>query len=335
MATFKIKRYNPEIQREPYYEEFQYDPPEGTTLLDSLNEIKWTQDGTLSYRMSCRSAICGSCAVKANGHAILACQRQAEHVIKNDTVVLEPLGNMKPIKDLVVDFDPFWEKINKVTPYLKPEETKPEKERHQSQAQFSIIDDSSTCIMCGACYSDCNVLEVDDNFLGPAALAKAQRFVGDSRDKDRKARVEQLSEPGGIWDCTHCGECVERCPKPAEPFHRIKEIMTVALEEGVHNNNGARHALSFTKSIKHSGRLNENVLPVESIGFLGVKGIVNLVQDNLKMLMQGKVPTVIKDVFGLIPVGLRMLKKGKIPPIIHHSVDDVDDVKRIFKELKQ
>lgn len=311
MATFKIKRYNPEKQAEPYFEDFKLDVEPGITLLDCLNEIKWTQDGSLTYRMSCRSAICGSCAVKSNGHAVLACQRQAEDLLdKNDTIQLEPLGNLKPIKDLAVDFQPFWDKIDKVKPYLQTDKAVPEKERRQSPEEFKLIDDTSTCIMCGACYSDCNVLEVDDNFLGPAALAKAQRFVSDTRDTKTYERVQELSEPGGIWDCTHCGECVERCPKPAEPFYRIKEIMTVALEQGVHNNNGARHALSFVKSVKSSGRLDENRIPIESVGYFNFKGIMEL-----------------------IPIGLRMLLKGKIPPIIHRSIEDVKDVKRIFKKV--
>ncbi|MFQ5449114.1 MAG: succinate dehydrogenase/fumarate reductase iron-sulfur subunit [Nitrospinaceae bacterium] len=313
MATFKIKRYNPEKQPEPYNEEFQLEVEPGATLLDCMNEIKWTQDGSLTYRMSCRSAICGSCAVRANGHAVLACQRQACHLLDgNGTIFLEPLGNLKPIKDLAVDFQPFWDKVDKVQPYLQTKGEPPKKERLQLPEEFKLIDPSSTCIMCGACYSDCNVLEVDDNFLGPAALAKAQRFVSDSRDTKTLERVTALSEPGGIWDCTHCAECVERCPKPAQPFYRIKEIMTVALEQGVTNNNGARHALSFTKSIKHSGRLNENQLPVESVGFFNFKGLLDL-----------------------IPIGLRMLLKRKIPPIIHKSIEDVDDVQRIFKEMDQ
>ena len=208
MITFKIKRYNPEKQAEPYFEDFKLDVQEDLTLLDCMNKIKWTLDGSLTYRMSCRSAICGSCAVKVNGHATLACQRQAAHLVKDDTIVLEPLGNMKPIKDLAVDFKPFWDKIDKVKPYLQPKQKAPEKERVQSPEQFKLIDDSSTCIMCGACHSDCNVLEVDENFLGPAALAKAQRFVQDSRDGKTLERVKNLSKPGGIWDCTHCGECV-------------------------------------------------------------------------------------------------------------------------------
>jgi succinate dehydrogenase / fumarate reductase iron-sulfur subunit len=310
MAVFRIKRFNPEKSPEPYYEEFEYDFPEGATLLDCLNEIKWTQDGTLAYRMSCRSAICGSCAVKANGHAVLACQKQAAHLMKDNTLTVEPLGNMKQLKDLVVDFTPFWDKIDKVKPYLKNSSKPPEKERSQSPEEFRKIDDATTCIMCGACYSDCNVLEVDDRFLGPAALAKAQRFVEDSRDETTKERIKDLSNVGGMWDCTHCAECVERCPKPAEPFYRIKDLMRVALDEGVTNNTGARHALSFVKSVKHSGRLNENKIPVESMGYFNIKGL-----------------------FELLPVGLRMLLKGKVPPIIHRSVDDVKDVRRIFREF--
>ncbi len=310
MATFRIKRYNPEKAPDPYFQDFEYDFPEGATLLDCLNEIKWTQDGSLTFRMSCRSAICGSCGMKGNGHALLACQRQAAHLVKDGVVTVEPMGNMTPIKDLVVDFKSFWDKIDQVKPYLKTKEKPPEKERLMAPEQFKVIDAASTCIMCGACYSDCQVLEVDNNFLGPAALAKAQRFVGDSRDEATLERIKELSKPGGMWDCTHCGECVERCPKPTRPFERIKELMTVGLEQGVHGNVGARHALSFTKSVKHSGRLNETTLPVESIGFFNFKGL-----------------------FELLPVGLRMLFKGKIPPLIHKSCDDVKDVKRIFKEL--
>ena len=136
MAVFRIKRYNPEKSPEPYYEEFEIDAPEGVTLLDCLNQIKWTRDGSLSYRMSCRSAICGSCAMKANGHAVLACQRQAAHLMKDDgTITIEPLGNMQPIKDLVVDFTPFWDKIDKIKPFLQNSTRPPEKEREQSPEQ--------------------------------------------------------------------------------------------------------------------------------------------------------------------------------------------------------
>ena len=127
MAKFRIKRYNPEKQSEPYYEEFDYDIPEGATLLDCLNHLKWNVDGTLTYRMSCRSAICGSCAMKGNGHALLACQKQAAHLLKDgsDTITIDPLGNMPVIKDLATDFQQFWDKVDQVKPYLQNKEKPP------------------------------------------------------------------------------------------------------------------------------------------------------------------------------------------------------------------
>ncbi len=152
MSKFKIKRYNPEKQAEAYFEEFDFEIPESATLLDYMNHIKWTMDGSFTFRMSCRSAICGSCAVRVNGHATLACQKQAVDLLNKDEVVLEPLGNMKPMKDLAVDFTQFWDKVNKVNPYMKSTSPPPEKERLQSPEEFKLIDDASTCIMCGACY---------------------------------------------------------------------------------------------------------------------------------------------------------------------------------------
>ena len=133
MTTFRIKRYIPEKNTEPYFQDFNLEVSSGVTLLDCMNEIKWTQDGSLTYRMSCRSAICGSCAVKVNGHAALACQKQVEDLVDGENlVVLEPLGNMETIKDLVTDFQPFWDKINKVKPYLQPTGATPQKEWHQT-----------------------------------------------------------------------------------------------------------------------------------------------------------------------------------------------------------
>jgi succinate dehydrogenase/fumarate reductase iron-sulfur protein len=182
-VKFLVSRFNPELDVKSYLQEFELTPPKGATLLDCLNLIKWQQDGTFSFRMSCRSAICGSCAMKVNGHARLACKTQAVDVIVNNQVTVEPLGNLKVIKDLVVDLEPFWDSVQKVKPWLVPDETKVyERERLQSHHDQMKIDAASTCIMCASCYSDCNVLEVDEKFLGPAALAKAQRFVYDTRD---------------------------------------------------------------------------------------------------------------------------------------------------------
>jgi len=310
-ATFKIKRCNPETNTASFFQEFQLEIPEGSTLLDCVNLLKWTQDGTLSYRMSCRSAICGSCAMKVNGHARLACKTQATDVVKDGTVTLEPLGNMKVIKDLVVDLEPFWEKVEAVMPWLVNEEAvAPDKERTQSIEEFHKIDSASTCIMCASCFSDCNAEEVDKKFLGPAALAKAERFVCDSRDRRQQERITELSADNGIWDCTHCGECSERCPTDAKPLERIVELREVALKSGILNNNGARHAKAFVESIHKSGRLNENMIPVQSVGMSNIKGLMEI-----------------------MPVGMRMFLRGKNPPLMHHSIEEMDQVKKIFEHF--
>ncbi|MBI4377948.1 MAG: succinate dehydrogenase/fumarate reductase iron-sulfur subunit [Nitrospinae bacterium] len=325
MVIFSIFRMNPEKDKGPYYKDYELNIPEGATVLDCLNLIKWTQDGTLSYRMSCRSAICGSCAVKINGHPKLACKTQVVDEIMNGEIRIEPIGNAKVLKDLVVDLDLFWQKIEDVKPWLivdkslKPPTPPLQKggkggfeEQRQSPEEFHRIDAASTCIMCASCCSDCNSWEANEKFLGPAALAKAQRFVDDSRDKGKLERIIDLSKENGMWDCTHCGECWERCPTETKPLDRIITLRTTALEMGITGNNGARHVNGFVESINKSGILNENILPIKSIGIFNIPGLLSL-----------------------IPVGIRMFLKGKNPPIIHKHIDEMDDVKRIFKRFKK
>ena len=156
--------------------------------------------------------------MRINGHAGLACKTQASAAMgENNTIVVEPAGNMPVIKDLVVDFDLFWDKIMEVTPYLQPEGPEPEQEYIASNESMLHLSGVTACIMCGACVSDCTVMEVDPSFLGPAALAKAYRFTADPRDGDAQGvsrnRLEALNEPSGMWDCTRCLECVQACPK--------------------------------------------------------------------------------------------------------------------------
>ena len=151
--------------------------PETATVLDALIQIREDMDGTLSLRCSCRSAICGSCAMRVNGHAVLACQTKASESLDSEGIItVEPAGVMPVMKDLVVNFDPFWEKIRTVEPYLQPQGPEPEGEYIASNESMLHLSGVTACIMCGACVSDCTVLEVDPTFLGPAALAKAYRL---------------------------------------------------------------------------------------------------------------------------------------------------------------
>ena len=313
-----IKRYDPEAGAPAsYWQEYPLAVPETATVLDALIQIREEMDGTLSLRCSCRSAICGSCAMRVNGHAVLACKTRASESLNTVGVMtVEPAGNMPVMKDLVVDFDPFWEKIRAVEPYLQPQGPEPEDEYIASNESMLHLSSVTACIMCGACGSDCTVLEVDPTFLGPAALAKAYRFTADPRDGDAagvsQSRLEQLSLPTGMWDCTRCNECVQECPKGVAPMDRIMALREQAISLGLGDNNGARHAEAFTESVAHSGRLDELRLPVKTVGLFNLPALLSF-----------------------LPVGLRAMTHGKLPPLVHKSVENVQNVRRLFSKASQ
>lgn len=313
-VTFRIFRYDPDKDAIGRYQEYPLALEPGITLLNCLNQIKWEQDATLSYRYSCGSAICGSCAMRINGHATLVCKTQAADCIRDGVIQVDPIGNATVLRDLVVDLEPFWASLGRVKPYLFPEGAPPEEERLQTADQFSEIDPSTTCILCGACYSDCNVLEVDKRFLGPATLAKAHRFIFDSRDIKTDDRLTAISEENGVWDCTHCGECSTRCPTETKPLARIEEIRTKAMERGHHGNAGARHVLGFRETVGKRGLLDENWLPVRSVGLFNLPGLLSI-----------------------MPVGIRMFMRGKNPPIFPHGIDSdkVGEVRKIFARFDE
>ena len=315
MRTVKlnIKRYDPEAQ-ESHYQEYSLEIEDHETVLDALIQVREYIDETLAVRCSCRSAICGSCAMRVNGHARLACKAKVvELSAGEDTITIEPLGNTKPVKDLVADMTAFWDKVRQVQPYLKAHPA-PEKEYIAPGAAMSDLAGTMNCIMCGACVSDCTSLAVDENFIGPAALAKAYRFVADPRETEdaRDERLRALSRYSGIWDCTHCFECVEVCPKDVAPMDRILDIRRAAMQAGYKDNNGARHSDSFARSVKKSGWLDELRLLPESLGL-----------DDIGAQLQ------------FVPTALRSMIKGKMPPIIHHKRSGAEHVTRIFEELEK
>jgi succinate dehydrogenase / fumarate reductase iron-sulfur subunit len=315
-VTVKIKRYDPEAENPAvHWREYPLSIEDNATVLDALIQIREDVDGTLSLRCSCRSAICGSCAMRINGHATLACKTKAsESTDANGVIMVEPAMVMEQLKDLVVNFDLFWKKIEEVKPYLQPQGPEPEAEYIASNESMLHLSGVTACIMCGACVSDCTVLEVDPTFLGPAALAKAYRFTADPRDGDAngisRERLRKLGEPTGMWDCTRCNECVQVCPKGVAPMDRIMALREQAIEQGSDNNYGARHAKSFTESVGHSGRLDELRLPVKTVGMTNVSALM-----------------------GFVPVGWRALTHGKLPPLVHQNVEDVENIRRLFRKL--
>ena len=314
-VTLSVKRFDPDSDRPAsYFQEYPLEVDGSATVLDGLIKIREEIDGTLALRCSCRSAICGSCAMRVNGHAMLACNTKMADVVAratNGTVVVEPAGNMEVIKDLVVDFAPFWDKVRAVKPWLQPEGEPPVAEYVAPNEDMLKLAGVMACIMCGACVSDCTVLEVDSNFLGPAALAKAYRFVDDPRDDAGKARLSELNEYGGVWDCTRCMQCVEVCPKGVDPMARIMALRDEAMEAGYTSKYGARHATAFANSVEHGGRINEFWLAVHTFGMFNIKKMV-----------------------GLIPIGIRTQLNGKRPDIYHKPVPGIEHIRRIFKKVE-
>jgi succinate dehydrogenase / fumarate reductase iron-sulfur subunit len=357
--TLKVRRYQPETGEGPYWEQFDVDLDPSLSVLDGLLQAKDRDDGSLSVRCSCRAAICGSCGVKVNGSSTLACKTQigeaseaANRRSENgatpppggaaeeyeptpgpNPIVVEPMGNMPVIKDLITDMEStHWTKIRRVTPWLLPHGEAPEREYVVEPESMIDITQSMACIQCGACVSSCLSMEADPEFIGPAALAKAYRFVGDPRDAETKERLHDLAhDPHGIYDCTHCFSCIDACPKGVAPMDQIMRLRRRAGEEGIADdpNNGHNHEAAFVKIIEKKGTLDESLLLQESYA-PGVKG-------KLK-------PTkgAIKGLIGSLPVAIRGLKTGKMRslpkliPGVHPKLPGgaQDEVKAIYEHAE-
>lgn len=222
MRTFRIYRFNPEEDKRPYYQTYAVEIREGMTVLDTLNEIKWTQDGGLTFRRSCRHGICGSCAMTINGLNRLACETQVKS-LGEGTIEIEPLRHFPVIKDLAVDMEDFFRKLEAVKPYLIAGTPPTDRERLQSIGERKKIDGSYECILCGACTSSCPSYWANTEFLGPAALLKAYRYCFDSRDEGFKERLPVLNNRFGLWRCHTIFNCTI-CPKALNPTWAIGEL---------------------------------------------------------------------------------------------------------------
>lgn len=211
-VTLSILRFDPEKDEKPYRKEYKIDVEPTFRILDCLDKIKWDIDGSLAYRRSCSHGICGSDAMKINGKNMLACQVLV-HDFKKKYITIDPLPALPIIKDLIVDMDSFFAKYDIIKPYLITRTRPPSKERYQSQEDRALIDEAVNCILCGACSASCPSLWTNDQYLAPAALLKAYRFIFDSRDEDDGERMNVIDSPDGIWRCHTIFNCVEVCPK--------------------------------------------------------------------------------------------------------------------------
>jgi succinate dehydrogenase / fumarate reductase iron-sulfur subunit len=310
-VALKIWRYDTQ-SGERELKQYELDAPEWVTLLDVLDIIKDRIDGTLAYRKSCRMMICGSCGMRMDGAAVLACKTRMYDIAKSGHVpVVSAMGNLPIVKDLVVDMAPFWQKIRAMKPWLQPGyEEPPEKEWRVSQEEMNVIHKEALCIQCGCCVSECNSMESDPEFLGPAALAKGMRFVGDRRDNADVERLNAYNEEHGIWDCTRCYFCNERCPKGVDPRDAIAKLGAESIKQGIDHDLGAKHAKWFVRSAMTTGWLRETELVPKT------QGVISSVKQ-------------IKFAMGLA-------RHGKVPlPVPPHVAEDVNEARALYEIVKQ
>ncbi|MEP6954393.1 MAG: succinate dehydrogenase/fumarate reductase iron-sulfur subunit [Solirubrobacteraceae bacterium] len=330
--TLRLRRYDPESGEPAYWDEHTIRLAPHRSVLEGILQAKARFDGSIGIRCSCRAAICGSCGVRINGQPGLACHTHLDKALassRDGVIEVEPMGNMPIIKDLIVDMDAVhWKKVQRVTPWLINKEPIPEREYVVPRESMIDITQSMACIQCGACVSDCLSMEVDPLFIGPAALAKAYRFVGDPRDAEQKDRLKDLAEdPHGIYDCTHCFKCIEACPKGVAPMSQIMRLRRRAGNDHhiVDRNNGERHEAAFVTLVKDNGLLWEAELLPRSHGgnsFFGKFAPASALEliDSLpvitKALLRRKVT----------PAGA--LKPHKLPK------DDLKAVQRIYETVE-
>jgi succinate dehydrogenase / fumarate reductase iron-sulfur subunit len=334
--TLRIRRYDPQSGEAAYWDDHTVEMGTKQSVLDAILKVKDDEDGSIGIRCSCQQAICGSCGVRMNGKPGLACNTHLEEAAARghgtgwnppedghvkEVITVEPMGNMPVIKDLIVDMDAVhWNKIQRVTPWLVNKEPIPEREYIVPHENMVDVTQSMACIQCGACVSDCLSMEVDPLFIGPAALAKAYRFVGDPRDAQPLERLKDLSEDEhGIYDCTHCFNCIDACPKGVDPMSQIMRLRRKAgsdydIED---RNNGHRHEAAFVKNIRKNGLLQEADLLADSYG--------------------GKFdPRAIPELLSGLPTALTALSRRKMTPrtTLGHPHKAPKEVRDLFDRIE-
>ena len=350
--TLRIRRYDPQSGEAAYWEDHTVEMGAKQSVLDAILKIKDDTDGSIGIRCSCQQAICGSCGVRMNGKPGLACNTHLDEAAerghgtgwnpglaagaeaeelggeREDVIAVEPMGNMPVIRDLIVDMDALhWKKIQRVTPWLINKEPVPEREYIVPHENMVDVTQTMACIQCGACVSDCLSMEVDPGFIGPAALSKAYRFVGDPRDAEPKERLKDLSEDEhGIYDCTHCFNCIDACPKGVDPMSQIMRLRRRAGDEYHINdrNNGNRHERAFVTLVRDYGLLHEAELLPRSYGGDSWFGKFH--------------PAAAGELLSSMPSAIPAVMRGKISPklaALGHKIpkQDLKSVQEIYKQV--
>lgn len=230
-VDLKVKRYDPERDTKPYWQAFQVRVEPKDRVLDVLHEAKWHGDGTLTFRRSCAHGVCGSDAMVINGRNALACSLLIENV--GTSLTIEPIRGLPVIKDLVVDMEPFFAQYRSILPYLINGDDPGYKERYQSAEDRERFDDTTKCILCACCSTSCPVYWANSNYVGPAAIVNAHRFIFDSRDQAADQRIEILNDRSGVFRCRTAFNCSEACPRDIKVTQAIEEVKRAILFDKV------------------------------------------------------------------------------------------------------
>ena len=306
-----VYRFDPAHDKTPRYQRFTLDLAPHTPVLTALLKIRETLDPSLTLRYSCRSAICGSCALQINSKSRLACETPiGPEVERHGRIVIEPMRNQPVLRDLVVDQAPFWRHYQAIQPHLIPDPLHPMpegKENPMTPEQVDRFKETPRCIACAACFSACPAVEADTEFPGPMALAKLYRFVVDPRDTAQTHRLRTI-QTEGLWLCLRCHLCTEACPKDVRPSERIRDLKELAVQAQGGTEAGSRHAIGFRDNIEERGTLNELKLVRQTSGVAGLAAS--------------------------LPQGVRIWRKKpeitKSPP----PIEGLDQVKKIYDALK-
>jgi len=230
-AELSVLRYDPERDEKPHWVTYRVESKPMDRVLDLLHRVKQEHDGSLTFRRSCAHGICGSDAMMINGRNRLACKIRVDQLGKKVSVA--PLPGMKVIKDLVVDMEPFFDQYRSVMPYLVNDDPPPPAERLQSASDRERYDDTTKCILCAACTSACPSFWSQEDFVGPAAIVNAHRFIFDSRDQAHEERLEILADPNGVWRCRTIFNCTDACPRGIKITQAILEVSGAIVERQI------------------------------------------------------------------------------------------------------
>jgi fumarate reductase iron-sulfur subunit len=230
----RVSRYRPERETTPSSQEYDVPLRPEWSVLDGLNYVKDHLDSTLSYRWSCRMGVCGSCGMSVNGEPTLTCGAFLSDYTPGP-VRVEPMSNFPVVRDLVVDIGDFMDKLPRVKPWIIRDDERPAEDGAylQTPEELDAYKQFSMCINCMLCYAACPIYGLDPEFIGPAAIALAERYDLDSRDRGARERLDVLIEHEGVWGCTFVGECTTVCPKHVDPAGAIQRYKLKAAKESV------------------------------------------------------------------------------------------------------